>query len=218
MTRAFRVCIVTLCVALLGACATQRSYDYSALKQSKPRSIVVLPPLNNSPDVRASYSMLSTVTAPLAEAGYYVFPVALVDQTFRENGLEQPGDMHAAPLPKLSEIFGADAALYITVEQYGAVYQLLSSAVIVTANARLVDTRSGQLLWEGQASASNDEGNNNSGGSVVGMLVSALVKQIVNNVGDQGRGVARITSIRLLSAHPGGGLLPGPRSPNYEKY
>ncbi|HEX9135422.1 MAG TPA: DUF799 domain-containing protein [Nitrospirota bacterium] len=206
-----------LLVLLLTGCAGSRqNIDYTAFRESKPRSILVLPPLNNSPDVRATYSFLSTVTRPLAEAGYYVFPVALVDQTFKENGLFNPGEMHQVPLDKLREIFGADATLFITVTQYGPVYQLLGSEVRVTANAKLVDNRNGQLLWHGAATASDSEGGNNSGGGLVGALVYAVVKQVVSNIGDQGHPIARRASDRLLHVRPNG-LLYGPRSPLYEK-
>jgi hypothetical protein len=164
--------------------------------------------------MRASYSFLSTVTYPLAELGYYVFPVALVDQTFKENGLPNPGEMHQVAPQKLGEIFGADAALFITIEQYGATYQILSSAVTVSAKARLVDTRNGQIIWEGSARASSDESGGGSSGSLLGMVISGLIQQIINSVGDKGYPVAKITSARLLSAKPGG-LLHGPRSPLY---
>lgn len=212
----YRLIILVVIVLLLAGCAApQRNIDYTAYRQSKPRSILVLPPLNNSPDIRATYSFLSTVTQPLAEAGYYVFPVALVDQTFRENGLMNPGEMHQAPLEKLREIFGADATLYITVTQYGPVYHILSSEIRVTTNAKLVDNRTGQVLWQGQATASDSEGQNNSGG-LVGALVVAVVKQVISNIGDQGHPVARNASNRLLQVGPNG-LLYGPRSPYYEK-
>ena len=116
---------VSLLAALLlfagSGCAPTTMSDYTAFRQSRPRSILVLPPLNNSPDMQATYGFLSTVTQPLAESGYYVFPVALVDQTFKENGMLNPGEMHQAPVAKLREIFGADATLYITVTQYGPV-------------------------------------------------------------------------------------------------
>ncbi len=205
--------LVVILLLLTGCVAPQQNIDYTAFRQSKPRSILVLPPLNESPDIRATYSFLSTVTRPLAEAGYYVFPVALVDQTFRENGLLNPGEMHQAPLDKLREIFGADATLYITVTQYGPSYHILSSEIRVTASARLVDNRNGQLLWQGSATAT-DEGGNHSGG-LVGALVVAVVKQIVSNVGDQGHAVAREVSTRLFAVRPNG-LLYGPRSPLYE--
>lgn len=203
-------------VLLLGGCAGRQHVDYTAFRESKPASILVLPPLNNSPDVRATYSFLSTVTQPLAEAGYYVFPVALVDQTFRDNGLQDAGEIHQVPPDKLREIFGADTTLYITVTHYGSVYRLLDSEVRVTANAKLVDNRSGQLLWSGAATASDAEGRNSSGGGLVGALIYAAVKQVISNIGDQGHPVARTASHRLLKAGPNG-LLYGPRSPFYEK-
>ena len=87
-----------LLISLCAGCAPTKSVDYSAFKQSHPRSIVVLPPLNESPDVKATYGMLAQVTYPLAEAGYYVLPVALVDETFRQNGVTAPGDIHQIPV------------------------------------------------------------------------------------------------------------------------
>jgi hypothetical protein len=152
----------------------------------------------------------------LAEAGYYVYPVALVDQTFKENGMTNPGEMHQAPLAKIREVFGADAVLYITITRYGSSYQVVNSEVAAAANAKLVDTRTGKVLWEGSAAASNAEGRNNNSG-LVGLLVAAVVNQVVAHVsGDKlSRDVARTTSYRLLTARPNG-LLYGPRSPSYE--
>ena len=210
-----RIGLLVSILALAGCPAPQQNIDYTAFRASKPRSILVLPPLNNSPDVLATYSVLSTVTQPLAEAGYYVFPVALVDQTFKENGLLNPGEMHQAPLNKLLEIFGADATLYVTITQYGSSYKVLSSEIRVTAYAKLVDNRNGLVLWHGAATASDSEGGN-SGGGLAGALISALVKQIVSNIGDQAHTVAHTASWRLLQARPNG-LLYGPRSPLYEK-
>lgn len=205
-----------LCLLLLIGCVTPTPYDYSAFKQSRPKSILVLPPLNNSPDVNASYSVLSHVTYPLAESGYYVLPVTLVDETFRQNGLTTPNDIHAVAPAKLREIFGADAALYISVEKYGVTYMVFDSAAIVTAKAKLVDLKSGALLWEGAATASNNEGGNNSGGGLAGILITAVIKQIANNVVDASHNVAGIASQRLLMARPNG-ILYGPRSPSYGK-
>lgn len=203
-------------LTLLVGCAPTKTVDYSAFKQAKPRSILVLPPLNESPDVKATYSMLSQVTYPLAEAGYYVVPVALADETFRQNGLSNAGDIHQVSPAKLREIYGADAALYVTVSQYGTQYMLISSATIVTATAKLVDLKSGTTLWTGSATASSEEGNNGNNGGLVGMLITAAVKQIINSsVDDAGYPIAAMTSARLLSAGRPAGLLYGPRSPKY---
>ncbi|MXV08015.1 hypothetical protein DYQ95_12900 [Xanthomonas sp. LMG 9002] len=208
------------CVAVLGlllsACATQpMSRDYSAYKASKPRSILVLPPVSHAPDINASLSVLSVTTLPLAEAGYYVLPVAPVYETFKQNGITVADEAQAVAPEKLREIFGADAALYITVEKYGAVYQIINSVVVVSANAKLVDLRTGTVLWQGQAQASSGENQNNAGGGLVGMLVTAAINQVVNQVTDQGHQMGNVASQRLLSAGHPGGLLYGPYNPKY---
>ncbi|MGR2663799.1 DUF799 domain-containing protein [Chromobacterium haemolyticum] len=201
--------------ALATGCATPKSYDYTAYKQSRPRSILVLPPLNESPEVAASLSMLSQVTMPLAEAGYYVLPVTLVEETFKQNGMGTASDIHGVAPAKLKEIFGADAALYVTVSKYGTSYSVISSDTIVSASAKMVDLKTGAVLWTGSASASNNEGNNNNSGGLVGILVTAALKQIINTATDASHDVAGITSQRLFSTGYNGGLLYGPYSPKY---
>ncbi|NHH99440.1 DUF799 domain-containing protein [Oceanimonas sp. MB9] len=196
---------------LLSGCVTPEPYDYSAFREAKPTSILVLPPTNQSPDVKASYSMLSQVTYPLAESGYYVFPVAVVDETFRQNGLANPEEIHNVPLNKLHEIFGADAVLYIDVEEYGTSYQIISSDTRVTANAELIDAKTGTKLWSGRATASSTEQNTNSGG-LIGMLVQAAIEQIAHTLTDKGHEISGITSARLLSAGMPNGILFGPRA------
>ena len=208
--------LALLASVLTSGCATNtRQYDYAAFKESRPKSILILPPINNSPDIKASYSMLSTMTFPVAESGYYVLPVTLVDQALKENGLQNPVEMHGAPATKLREIFGADAALYVTIEKFGASYAVIISQVVVAAKATLIDLRSGKILWSGQASASSSEEQSNSGGGLIGLLITAVVQQIVNNVSDNSHHIADIANQRLLTAGHHNGLLYGPRSAKY---
>ena len=93
--------------------------------------------------------MLAQATIPLTERGYYVFPVALVDKMFRQNGLTNGHDIQQAPIRKLREIFGADAVMYLHVEEYGARYNVVSSITTVTVKGNLVDLKNGRMLWEG---------------------------------------------------------------------
>ncbi|WP_321817121.1 MULTISPECIES: DUF799 domain-containing protein [unclassified Paraburkholderia] len=202
-------------LALLAACAHPvKNVDYTAFKNARPRSILVLPPDNSATDVNASNSMLSQMTMPLAEAGYYVIPVAVMEETFKQNGLTTAGDIQQTPAAKLREIFGADAVVYSTITQYGTQYRVLASATIVTASAKLVDLKSGDVLWQGSATANSEEGNNN-GGGLIAMLVMAAIKQVANSLTDKSHDIAGITSYRLLHAGAPTGLLYGPHSPKY---
>lgn len=215
MKSIFAICAVMMALLLTG-CAKPVSQDYSAFKQSKPRSILVLLPQNQSPEVSASHGMLSQVTLPLSEAGYYVLPVAVVEETFKQNGVTNASDINAVSPEKLRKIFGADAVLYITVVQYGTSYQIISSDTRVSATAKLVDLKTGKVLWSGGATASSNEGDNSSSG-IIGMLVQAAVSQIANTMTDKSHDIAGITSTRMLSAGKPNGILYGPRSPQYGK-
>lgn len=202
--------------AVLIACAAPEPYDYTAFKQNRPVSMLVLPPVNESPEVTATYGVLSQLTLPLAEAGYYVIPVSLMDETFRQNGLNNAAEIHDVSPQKLREIFGADAAVYIKVRRYGTSYAVLSSETVVAVEGRIVDLRTGQLLWNGSAAASSAEQQRSNQGGLVGALVQALVVQIINTSTDASYNYAGIASGRLLSPRRNG-VLYGPRSPNYQK-
>jgi len=212
-----RLAATLVVVAALSACATPpAAYDYTAFRQNRPVSMLVLPPVNETPEVTATYGVLSQVTLPLAEAGYYVVPVSLMDETFRQNGLNNPVEIHDVSPQKLREIFGADAAVYIKVTQYGTGYRVIASETRVTAQARIVDLRTGQLLWQGGATASSSEGRSSNQGGLAGLLANALVTQIIETASDTSFKYAGVASQRLLS-HRNNGVLYGPRSPNYQR-
>ena len=144
-------CLAAL--ALLGGCATTHPYDYTNFRAHPPRSILILPPLNESTVLEGTYGYLSTVSRPVAELGYYVFPVEEVDRFFKENGMPTAGEMHQAPLNRIREVTGADAVLLVTLEQYGSHYHVINSTTVVKVRAQLVDTHSQVLLWEGHGEA-----------------------------------------------------------------
>ncbi len=206
-----------LTVLLLAGCASGPTtvYDYTKLKDENPLSILVLPPLNESLDVNASYSFLSQVTYPLAESGYYVFPVAMVNDLFKHNGITEPGEIHAVPAEKLREIFAADAVVYLKITEYGTSYKVLTSDTRVTAEARLVSLKTGEELWAGAASASTAEQQSNSN-SLLAMLVVAVIDQVANTLNNKGHEIAGITSARLLHAGGANRLLHGPRAQKQE--
>jgi hypothetical protein len=203
---------------LLTACATPKApYDYTAFKAARPASILVLPPVNESPDVKATSGAMASTMLPLSEAGYYVFPVSLVDETFKQNGMTVAEDIHQLPADKLRSIFGADAALYMRVKRYGSSYYVINSETVVTVEGKVVDLRTGTTLWQGTATASSAEGGNSGGGGLAGALVGAIVKQVLSSTTESGFTYAALANQRLLGAPYANGILFGPRSPRYQK-
>ena len=193
---------------LLSGCATTSSYDYTALKTSQPRSIVIIPPNNRSIEVNAPYVFLSSITRPLAEKGYYVFPVAVIDTLFKQNGLPTPAEMNSVPLDKIREIIDADAVMYVTIKNWGQKYQIIDSKSVVSAHLKLVDTQTGAVLWQSSAYAEHAPGHSQSN-SLADLLVGALVNQVIGSAIDYTPKLARQANYNAINNRHSG-LLAGP--------
>jgi hypothetical protein len=207
--------LALLCLAALtiGGCASTHPYDYTNFRAHPPRSILILPPLNESTVVEGTYGYLSTVSRPVAELGYYVFPVEEVDHFFKENGMPTAGEMHQAPLNRIREVTGADAVLLVTLEQYGSHYHVLNSTTVVKVRAQLVDTHTQVLLWEGHGEA---EQTGSGSGNLVADLIAAAVVQAINSKTDSAHQVSRLANANLFLAKDAG-LPYGPYSPQYNR-
>lgn len=200
----FLLVIVGACVG----CANVPSYNYDSLIARKPRSIVVIPPMNDSVEVNASYTFLSTISRPLAEKGYYVYPVAVIDTFLKENGLPTPAEMNQIPLDKIREHIGADAVLYVRIKDWGQKFRVISSRSVVKAELTLVDTETGEHLWSAKAYAEESGSSNNESG-LVGALIGAVVDQIAGSLTDNTYNLSRQAAVRAVN-DAGRGLLEGP--------
>jgi len=203
-----RILISLIVPILIAGCVTPPApYDYTAFENSRPRSILVMPPVNNSIEVNAPYIFLAGISRPLAEKGYYVFPVAVIDTFLKENGLPTPFEMNAIPLDKIEEFIGADAVLYVSIEDWGQKYQLVSSVTKVHAELRLVDVRTGVLLWD--ATVIGIEQSDDGGMGILGALVVAIATQVTRSVSDNTYRVSSNASYGAVH-NKSRGLLHGP--------
>ena len=122
------------------------------------------------------------------------------------------------PYLKLRQIFGADAALYITVTKFGVTYTVVNSETMVQVQGKLVDLKTGATLWQGAAQASSVENEQQQQGGLAAVLLSAGIKQVLASTFDNSHKYSGIATERLLvTGVPNNGLLYGPRSPNYGK-
>lgn len=212
MQKAIMILAAVGLLILSSGCASNKPYDYSNFRAHQPRSIVVLPPTNQSPDVKATYGYLTTMTMPIAEKGYYVYPVAVVDDYMKENGLPSANEMQSVSLEKINEVFGADAVLYTNITQYGTRYAVLNSITEVSATGKLVDVRTGITLWDGSvqiAQGTNSGGGGNPIAALIAAAIVSIVNQIVANSTDQAHKVSTLANVQLFNTKDHG-LLDGP--------
>lgn len=194
---------------LLGGCVTLPKADLTAFRVHPPRSIVVVPVMNESPEITASAVLTPSLTMPLAERGYYIFPVYLTEMLLRDIGLSEAGHIHQLPAEKFHELFGADAVLFVTIKQWSTTYIVLSSTVVVEAHYLLKDTRTGTVLWQRSQRVAKDSGNG--GGGILGALIAAAIHSLVTDykpLARQANGMAFL---------PPYGLPAGPYNPEFGK-
>ena len=92
------------------------------------------------------------------------------------------------------QVIDASTAALGNITDYGTRYLIIGSASIVTAEARLVDLRSGAQLWSGRATASSEEGQNNQGG-LAALLINAIAKYFSRTRMDCGIGIIAVCAI-----------------------
>ena len=145
-----RFCALLLSIVCTG-CMTPTPdvhYDYSAFRSANPRSILIVPVVNNSVDVTASDYFLSAISKPVAERGYYVFPVNMVKRVMEADGLADANMVHSADPTRLAALFGADSVLYVSIERWDAQYAVLSTSVTVEFTYTLKDGHTGDTIWQ----------------------------------------------------------------------
>ncbi len=165
-------------VVMISGCATHAArYDYSQFRTEGPRSILVVPVINKSIDVNAPDYFLATITTPLAERGYYVFPVNMVKSVLADDGLSDANLVHEGDPHRLGELFGADAVMYISIERWDAKYVVLATTVTVELNYTLKSTHTGVVLWKNHQTVVYRPQQSNAGG-LAGLVANAVAAAI----------------------------------------
>ena len=199
-------------LAILSGCATKpiEKKDYAEFRKSSPRSVLVVPVINRSVDVDAPDYFLSAIARPIAERGYYVFPINLVKRVMEDDGLSDANMVHGSDTIKLASLFGADSVLYITIERWDSKYALISTVTTVELSYSLKSGSSGQELWKHKEKLAYDPAANQSG-LIAKALMAAIEKAKPNYMplARQANGMAVVRS--------GQGLPAGPQDANYQK-
>lgn len=166
--------ILGLCSAmLLAGCASgprQFAFDEPEL-----RSILVVPVINETNSVEADTLMHATATTPLANMGYYAFPVDTVKFVLESESLYEPERVRELGPVKLAEMFHADSVLFIKVTYWDAQYIVLNTKTKVTAEYELFKA-DGTSLWKDTVTFAKDSSSQNA--SLLGLMVDAAVAAI----------------------------------------
>lgn len=164
---------------LLAACQTAPAMkDYSGFRAEQPRSILVLPALNNTGAVEAPEFFLSTISRPFAQRGYYVFPANMVKSLLEEEGLSDPALLYSADTQRLGRLFGCDTALYLSIDKWESQYIVLATSTNVAFQYELRSCKTGETLWTNSQQLSYSPQASNSGNPLADLLAQAILAAI----------------------------------------
>ena len=171
------LCLVTL--GLFGCATPVQKKDMSAFTTAAPKSILVVPIVNKSLDVDAPLYLLTTLPIPLANKGYYVFPVNTTKFILEQEGLYEGERILLMPTPQLAGMFGADAVLYVTINRWDAQYAFIATTITVEVDYRIVSANGVEIWHETKKMIYQPQ--NNSGGGLIGALVTAAIARAAPN-------------------------------------
>lgn len=166
--------LVLAAVILTGCAANSPKKDLRAFHAAAPRSILVVPSVNKTLDVDAPNYLLSTLPVPLAEKGYYVFPVHTTKTILEQEGFYEGEQIHTQPPETLARMFGADSILYVRINRWDAQYAFLTTTVTVDFDYRIVN-KDGAELWKANQKMVYQPQNNNNAASPMAALIAAAI-------------------------------------------
>jgi hypothetical protein len=204
-------------LAILSGCATAPApkKDYAEFRKTSPRSVLIVPVINKSVDVDAPDYFLSTIARPIAERGYYVFPVNLIKRVMEDDGLADADMVHGSATTKLASLFGADSVLYVAIERWDSQYAVFATVTTVELSYTLKSGSTGQQLWKHKEKLAYDPAANQSQAGLAGLIakaVAAAVEKAKPNYMPLARQANGLAVYRV-----GQGMPAGPQDAMYQK-
>ncbi len=177
--------------------------EFPRMYVEHPKSLLILPPMNESSDVAAKSYYMTTVEMPFAQMGYYTFPTEMVSDIMKQEGVYDTELLYHMPLTKFKEYFGADAVLFTDIKQWKVSYAVIASSLTVSIESRIVSTKTSEELWKYRGTVVVDLSGGNSGGGLAGLILKAVATAINTAAADYVK-YAKIANNRLIYTLPAG--------------
>lgn len=111
--------LLTVVVSACGSGSNlTREKLYPEMYDEKPVTLLVMPPINNTTKVEAKELLYTSISRPLAEAGYYVISPRLSMDVLRQESAYDAELFFDAPLKKFHDFFGADAVIFSVIDRW----------------------------------------------------------------------------------------------------
>lgn len=214
MTRFKIFALLGLLSLSLAACAPKcltKCEAFPKMYSERPLAILILPPINETTAADAKEYYTTTIAEPVSLYGYYVYPLEVVFDILKDEGVYDTETLIRAPPQKFRDYFGADAVMYIWIKRWDTTYVVVAANLTVSVRCVLKSTSSGQTLWEYEGTVVEDTTVRVSGGGLVGLAVQAVATAIQTAMTDYVPVAKRVNYVVLTS------MPYGKYHPDYDK-
>ena len=178
-----KIALATLLAFVVSGCgaasqAITKGSAFPKMYEEQPRSLLILPPMNESTAAEAKDYYMTTIESPFALMGYYTFPLEMVSDVMKQEGVYDTELLYSLEMDKFREYFGADAVLFTSIKKWDVSYAVVASSLTVAVEAKIVSTKTSQELWKHTGSVTVDLGGGNSGGGLEGLILNAIVTAV----------------------------------------
>ena len=154
------IALAVLMVATLSgsvATAEKEWQRWPAVQREKPVAVLLVVEADSGvPEYAAEY-FFATLPALIANSGYYSLPPSFSYQLLRDSGYKEAGSVLSAPQGAMHQLTGADAVLYVKVQQWEAHTSIFATgSVRVAASYQLISTKSGSVIWHAESYQETD--------------------------------------------------------------
>jgi hypothetical protein len=182
---------------------TTKQDAFPAMYEEQPKSILILPPINETTAADAKEYYSTTIQEPLGYAGFYTFPYPITSDLLKMEGIYDTELLVNMPLDKFKEYFGADAVLFTTIRKWDLSYAVIAANLTISIDCELKSTETNRSLWKYNGTVVVDLSGGNSGGGLAGLVAKAIATSINSALADYVP-YARQANYRALSSLPYG--------------
>lgn len=181
MKRLFPIILLAVAVSSCGSTnQVTRESQYAAMYNDMPVTILVMPPINNTSHVEAKDLLYTSISRPLAEAGYYVISPLLAMDILKAESAYDAELFIDKPLDVFRDYFGADAVVFSQIDDW------TKRGFGIDTKIRYIikSATSGEVLFDRSCDLYLDLQQSSGGNSALSTLVDLAVSAIATAATD----------------------------------
>ncbi|MCQ2167913.1 MAG: DUF799 family lipoprotein [Bacteroidales bacterium] len=159
-----------------------RGEAYPKMYEEKPLTLLVMPPINNSSFVEAKDLFYTSISFPLAEAGYYIISPLLAMDILKAESAYDAELFVDAPLNKFKQFFGADAVVFTEIDTWTK----RGFGIETDIRCFIKSTTSGEILFDKSATYYLDlsvrSGSSSTLGALIDLAASAINTAVTEHI------------------------------------